>query len=208
MKNPWEEIPLSDYENHMGLPSVCQLQVLDRMMYGQLYEYPVSTAMILGVAGGNGLHHVRPERLRKVYGVEINAGYLDVCTARCRELGETFCPICADLTDPALRLPRVDLVIADLLIEYIGCPCFAENIRKIAPQYVSAVIQINTDEGFVSDSPYLSAFDGLGRIHHQMEEAGLTRTMDGIGYQRIRTEEESLPNGKKLVRLDYRRRGE
>lgn len=35
MKNPWEEIPLSDYENHMKLDSVHQLQTMNEMMRGQ-----------------------------------------------------------------------------------------------------------------------------------------------------------------------------
>ena len=29
MKNPWEEISLSDYENHMKLDSVMQLQAMN-----------------------------------------------------------------------------------------------------------------------------------------------------------------------------------
>lgn len=29
MKNPWEEIPLTDYENHMKLDSVMQLQTMN-----------------------------------------------------------------------------------------------------------------------------------------------------------------------------------
>lgn len=55
MKNPWEEIPLADYENHMKLDSVRQLQALNEMMKGQFDMYSVSSVMILGIAGGNGL---------------------------------------------------------------------------------------------------------------------------------------------------------
>ena len=32
MKNPWEEIRLDDYENHMSLESVRQLQAMNGMM--------------------------------------------------------------------------------------------------------------------------------------------------------------------------------
>lgn len=35
MRNPWEEISLTDYENHMKLGSVMQLQVMNEMMKGQ-----------------------------------------------------------------------------------------------------------------------------------------------------------------------------
>ena len=59
MKNPWEEIPLEDYENHMKLDSVLQLQSLNEMMKGQFQDYPFSSIMILGIAGGNGLEHIR-----------------------------------------------------------------------------------------------------------------------------------------------------
>ena len=76
MKNPWEEISLSDYENHMKLDSVQQLQALNTLMKKQLNQYPAKSAMILGIAGGNGLEHVNSEKLEKVYGVDINTEYL------------------------------------------------------------------------------------------------------------------------------------
>ncbi len=57
MNNPWEEISLDDYENHMSLDSVKQLQAMNKIMEEQFETYPVSTAMVLGVAGGNGLEH-------------------------------------------------------------------------------------------------------------------------------------------------------
>jgi len=193
MRNPWEEISLTDYESHMALPSVFQLQTLSRMMDGQLNDYPVSTVMILGVAGGNGLEHIRLERGQTVYGVDINAAYLETCRERFRNLGDRFHPIRADLTDPSLRLPHAELVVADLLVEYIGTACFAENIRQIGPQYVSAVIQINTGDGFVSDSPYLRTFDGLERVHRQMEERELTRSMEGVGYKLLCSKEKNCP---------------
>ena len=46
MANPWEEISLSDYENHMKLDSVMQLQNMNQMMKGQFNAYPVSSVMI------------------------------------------------------------------------------------------------------------------------------------------------------------------
>ena len=63
MKNPWEEIPLTDYKNHMKLDSVMQLQAMNEMMKGQLDAYPVPAVMIFGIAGGNGLAHIRKDTL-------------------------------------------------------------------------------------------------------------------------------------------------
>ena len=66
------------------------------------------------------------------------------------------------------------------------------------------VIQINTDEkAWVSESPYLHAFDSLDSIHHQMDEAALIQVMKETGYNRILQASGSLPNGKALVRVDF-----
>ena len=207
MKNPWEEISLDDYENHMSLDSVRQLQAMNALMKEQFEAYPVHTAMVLGVAGGNGIEHVRPEKYRAVYCVDINEEYLNAVRERYAGQPAVQC-LRADLTEEADRLPDAELVIANLLIEYIGYPAFISVIRKVNPEYVSCVIQINTDEkNWVSDSPWLHVFDGLDRVHHQMEESALSAAMKEAGYTGILRAEEALPNGKALVRLDYRRTG-
>ena len=71
------------------------------------------------------------------------------------------------------------------------------------PIYVSCIIQINVDDSFVSDSPYLHIFDGLEVVHHQMAEQELQNSMNEIDYQLIQMLEHQLPNGKKLVQLDF-----
>ena len=75
--NPWEEISLSDYENHMSLSSVNQLQAMNKMMKFQFEAYPVTSAIVFGVAGGNGLEHVNLKKYSKIYGIDINNAYLD-----------------------------------------------------------------------------------------------------------------------------------
>lgn len=204
MKNPWEEIALSDYESHMKLDSVMQLQTMNRMMKEQFYQYPVKTIMILGIAGGNGLEHINPKVIEKVYGIDVNSEYLAECATRYPQLKEILECMCADLTKETALLPNADLVVANLLIEYIGYECFKKVIGKVKPKHISCIIQINTDSGFVSDSPYLHAFDQLERVHHQMGEKELSENMKKIGYQEVMKTEEILPNGKKLVRLDYK----
>ena len=39
MNNPWEEIKLDDYEKHMSLDSVKQLQTINKMMKEQFDAY-------------------------------------------------------------------------------------------------------------------------------------------------------------------------
>ncbi|MBO5057047.1 MAG: methyltransferase type 11 [Lachnospiraceae bacterium] len=205
MKNPWEEISLADYENHMKLDSVMQLQAMNEMMKGQFSAYPISSVMILGVAGGNGLEHIRKGKIKKVYGVDINSSYLKAVSLRYPNLGGLLECLCINLINETDKLPQADMVIANLLIEYIGYECFQKAIRQVAPKYVSCIIQINMEDNWVSDSPYLHVFDGLEQVHHQMEEQALEKAMLEIDYLASRTLEHMLPNGKKLVQIDFER---
>ena len=204
MTNPWEEISLDDYENHMSLDSVRQLQALDSIMKEQFAAYPVETAAVLGVAGGNGLEHIDTNKFRTVYGIDINADYLRAVTQRYTQLSGVLECLHIDLISEAKKLPQAQLLIANLLIEYIGYGVFQRAVLQTAPEFVSCVIQINTDaEQWVSESPYLRAFDRLDEVHHQMEEKALTAAMEEIGYSLILQESYPLPNGKALVRLDF-----
>ena len=161
------------------------------------------------IAGGNGLEHIDKKKYRKVYGIDINEDYLQKVSERYSsedKLGGILECVSADLTKDVESLPIAELVIADLLIEYIGYEAFAKVVEHINPEVVSCIIQINTDtENWVSDSPYLHAFDGLDAVHHQMEENELIKAMEDIGYAEVGNVMESLPNGKALVRLDFQR---
>ena len=111
-----------------------------------------------------------------------------------------------DLTCETDMLPEAELVIANLVIEYVGLEPFKKGILKTGARYVSCIIQINTDEEFwVSDSPYLHSFDGLDAVHHQMEEQSLVMAMNEIGFDLLKKDAMPLPNGKKLVMLDFER---
>lgn len=206
MSNPWKEISLSDYENHMKLDSVKQLQAMNEMMKEQFNTYSVSCVMILGIAGGNGLEHISKSKLKKVYGVDINSSYLEEVNRRYPDLDGILECLCIDLINETCQLPKADMVIANLLIEYIGYECFQKVIQHVYPKYVSCIIQTNTEDHWVSESPYLHVFDKLNQVHHQIEVQELEKAMLQVNYYTIRTLEYMLPNKKKLIQLDFKRK--
>lgn len=120
MKNPWEKISLSNYENHMSSNDVRQLQALNNVMKVQLNKYSVEIVMVLGIAGGNGLDYVNKNRIKKIYGVDINSSYLIECRNRYKKLGDILECVCIDLMKKNVVLPIADMVIANLVVEYIG----------------------------------------------------------------------------------------
>ncbi len=206
MSNPWETIGLDDYEKHMSLDTVWQLQALDGIMKEQFNAYPAKTAMIFGIAGGNGLGNVCAWDFEKIYGVDINREYLKAVEKRYPQLSGMLECIRADIVTETDKLPTADMLIADLVVEYIGYEAFVRAVSKVSPRYVSCVIQVNGDEReWVSDSPYIHVFDLLEEVHHIIDEKGLAAALDKIGYKAVLREKSALPNEKALVRIDFTR---
>lgn len=201
MENPWKKIRLQIYENHMRQDSVQQLQCLNRIMKEQFCQYHANYIMILGVAGGNGLEHIVAQKVEQIYGVDINYEYLQECKKKFPL--ERLCLLCTDLTDMDITLPKADLLIADLLIEYIGIDCFQSIVHQVEPTYISCVIQFNGAQSFVSDSPYVHELNDLKHISKTIEEEDLVTTMDSFRYKMIMKKEYQMPNGKCLVRIDF-----
>ncbi len=140
-----------------------QLQTMNEMMKGQFDEYPISSVMILGIAGGNGLEHIQKtnlkDKFKRVYGVDVNPSYLKEVNNRYLGLDGILECLCINLIDEADKLPEADMVM----------------------------------------------FDGLEQVHHQMDEHLLKKAMIEIDYHATKTLERMLPNGKKLVQIDFER---
>ena len=93
--NPWLEVPLADYENHMNSAGVEQLAALSELFAEALaYCQPESVAVI-GIAGGNGLDRVDNTVTRRVVGIDINPAYLDAVRQRFEQMPGLEL-ICAD----------------------------------------------------------------------------------------------------------------
>ena len=202
--NPWQHIALSDYEAHMAHESVGQLQALSRLAQAQLAAYPARTLLYLGIAGGNGLEHLEPEQWDAIWGVDINAAYLAACQARYGDLGGRLHLLQRDLSQPC-DLPRADLALANLLVEYIGIAAFCDRLHACLPRWVSCVLQQDEETGFVAHTPDEACFDGLGEVHRTIPPEDLRGALARLGYapayeyeQRVR-----LPQGKALLRLDF-----
>lgn len=121
-------------------------------------------------------------KIERVYGVDINSSYLEEVIQIYPELDGLLKCLCINLIEEADKLPKADMIIANLLIEYIGYECFQKVVRQVKPKYVSCIIQINKENNWVSDSPYLHVFDGLDQVHYQMEENALEKAMLEIDY--------------------------
>jgi hypothetical protein len=88
--------------------------------------------------------------------------------------------------DRSVRIERVDLLIANLLIEYVSVEEFvafaAANARAIG--VLSCVIQRNDAAGFVSATDSSSSFDALASVSSDIDPETLTSAMSDAGFAR------------------------
>lgn len=194
---------LSDYEAHMSSPDVKQKQILNSIIRQQFCQYQIRTLAILGIAGGNGLEYIDPIKIKIVYGIDINQEYLETCSKRFHNLHDHLVLLNLDLLDLSQKIPTVDLVIANLFIEFIGTDIFTKQIYESSPTYLSCVIQKDEEGDFISNSPYSNAFLGISRIHQNIDPEDLIQCMKNISYKLIASEQYALPNKKALIRLDF-----
>ena len=105
-----------------------------------------------------------------------------------------------------MRIERVGLIIANLIIEYVGVEEFvafaSANAHSIG--VLSCVIQRNHASGLVSSTDDASSFDGLASVSSDVASETLASAMLQEQFEVLHHSEHPLPNGKTLVRQDFR----
>ncbi|MGO1948053.1 MAG: hypothetical protein ACTH1D_00360 [Mycobacteriaceae bacterium] len=189
----------------MADSSVGQLPQLREITGRQLASHPHRSLGVLGIAGGNGLDLISPQDVDAVYGYDINPVYLATCEARFRHvLGGRLRLIEAGI-DRTVVLEPVDLLIANLIVEYVGLDEFVAFIAANADRIgaLSCVVQRNDRTAFVSRTQWTGSFDALGPVSSDIDADALTITLRATGFSEVLCDQYPLPNGKTLVRRDY-----
>jgi len=200
--NPWLSIPGAIYDSHMAAVGVKQLQALNQIMQKQIRDYSPHRLAICGVATGNGLEHTRD--VGKVYGIDINPEYLEICRHRFDHMRNiTF--LLKDMSTDPLEITAIDLVIANLFVEYIDLAVFFEKIGAcLKPNgTASIVIQKNPEKtAAISASQFSKPFEALTPIIQERNEFVTRRVAEEHGLIPVNSEYFGLPNGKSLIRID------
>jgi SAM-dependent methyltransferase len=207
MRNPWLAIPAADYEGHMGMDTVRQLQALAEVFATVLAEVRPRRLAVPGCTTGNGLEHVRPKVTDRVVGVDLNLEYLHLLRRRFAGRLPGLATVAADLRRPVLRPGAFDLVHCALTLEYLDPRTAVPAMASwLAPGGVLAVVlQLPSPRsGPVSATPYPS-LQTLAPIMSLVKPAELDRLATGCGLGRERQWQVALPRGKVLHVALYRR---
>ena len=200
MKNPWANITVSEYEGHMKF--VKQHNLLNNIFKEQISGYEYNTICILGVGCGNGLEHIKPNTI--VCGYDINDNFLTECRKRYENTNYELKLKQVDLTDPNVNICTCDMMISNLVLEYIGMYNFASIIEKSKPNYVSVIIQKTTgNKKAISESPYATVFDKVSVIQSEIMPQNLTMKMELMKYHQMINKKYEISQFKSFIRLDY-----
>ena len=196
--NPWLAIPAADYEGHMGSDLVGQSPVLNRVFAETLAEFTPQQLAVLGCATGNGFEHIDPAITRRIVGVDLNAGYLDILQQRHGERLPNLSLLCSDVTCCALEPGAFDLVHAALIFEYVDpgqlLPALVEWLKPGG--ILSVVLQLpSRSSGMVSETPYTS-LKALSSIMHLVDPAVFQSLAERCGLALLRSRTIDLLLGK------------
>lgn len=200
MDNPWTDIKVAEYKGHMKF--IKQYDLLNRIFKEQTSEYPYDTIAILGIGCGNGLEHIRPNTI--VYGYDINSYFLDECHRQHEYSNYKLILSKVDLADKKVHVNPCDILISNLVIEYIGKYNFIRIINKSHPTHISVVLQMTFDkEKAISDSPYKNVLCHVSAIRTEIFPQNLTNILGSIGYHLVYSKMYEIDQYKSFIRMDF-----
>ncbi len=200
MDNPWTNIKTIEYEGHMK--SIKQYDILNHIFKEQVSERRFKTIGIIGIGCGNGLEHIKTNTV--VYGYDINIDFLNECQKIYGNLDYTLILNNIDLTSKDTKIELCDILIFNLVVEYIGMHNFIHIITKSKPTYISVVLQMTCGkDDVISDSPYKNILNNVLTIRTEVFPQDLTRMLELIGYQFQYSKTYKINPCKLFIRMDY-----
>ena len=197
MLNPWLDVPLAEYEQHMRSAEVRQSKVLSDLFAEAIGRCNPSSVAVLGVAGGNGLERIDWGVTKRVVGVDLNPQYLEAVRHRYSDLPGLELH-CVDLAQQRLELEPVRLVHAALIFEHAGADYCLENaIAMVAPGgHLSVVLQMPSESGQKAVASRFSSIESLGPHFSMINSEWLCKLLAGRGFALTHQTTCPLPAGK------------
>jgi hypothetical protein len=201
--NPWTEIPLGDYEQHMSHSSVGQFELLNSLTEKYLIKLKPSAALFLGIAAGNGLEHIDNNITKHVIGIDINPEYLQVCFERYHDKIDSLQLLELDISKDAKRICSSDFVWAALIMEYTGIDKCLEFSKNNMPPGGHLIVTIQSNNNLQSVSPTgIETVKKAGSIFSAVDIETLLKKSKEMAYTSVEEEVNQLPNGKSFLTFD------
>ena len=202
--NPWNIIPLADYELHMEHQDVGQAKLLNALTGKYLEKRNPENVLFLGVSGGNGLEHINTAKVKRVCAIDINDSYLEETRKRFGEKIRQLDLINTDIGSSNISHIKADFVWAALILEYVDTESFFKFISHNTDINSNLIVTIQSNNGIQSVSKTgVESIKSVGSIFRIVEKEDLQEKAGIIGFVCTGSEENFLPNGKSLLTFEF-----
>jgi hypothetical protein len=202
--NPWNTIPLTDYEQHMQHEDVGQAKLLNDLTGNYLKKHSPENVLFLGVSGGNGLEHIDADRVKKVCAIDINSTYLDQTRKRFGDKIKQLDLVNVDIGSSTKSFSNADFVWAALIFEYVDMERCFKFIKHNTDPFANLIVTIQSNNGVQSVSKTgVESIKSVASIFKPIEQKDLRKTALIFGFTCISSEENFLPNGKSLLTYEF-----
>ena len=207
-KNPWLEIPYTDYEQHMAHPTVRQLQALNEITKILLEKIQPKVFALLGCSTGNGLEHIDGEATKVVHCIDINSEFLEITAKRHKKIKNLLLHH-LDINKDELSFRNIDLFHTALVLEYVDVKDTLKKLCQSLSQkgYLSIVIQKSKKKNtsFVSNTPYKS-LEQLGSISKEIEEQTVQKLLMEQKLDLVELQEVKLNEYKSFIWMIFKKK--
>lgn len=208
-RNPWQTIPASDYEAHMGDSGAKQLTLLSVAFKDLLDEFRPEHVAVLGCATGNGFEHVQTDVTELLVGVDINSEYLDVARTRFANKLPNLQLVCSDISNIEIEPRSLDLVSCGLFFEHVDPQLVISKVyRWLKPGGIlGTIVQLPSETGLSVEDTGIESVKALEPVSRLVDPETLSEMAETAGFVEIEAKTKTLETGKSFRVLVYRLKG-
>ncbi len=197
MNNPWLEIDISDYVNHMSSPEVGQYQLINQSFRTILQKRKPGSIFVPGCTIGNGFEHIEWQNVERVTALDINPDFLNILKSKFRN-EEKLEIICMDFNTFICDERQYDLIFSALFFEYVDIHSVLKKFREMMNKssVLFSIIQLpGLNQSKVSKSNYIS-LNKLSPYISLTTPEEFIGEIKKAGLQIKRSTNKTLSNGK------------
>lgn len=200
MDNPWLDVDLSDYVNHMSSPEVGQYQMINECFRNILSKLQPKRIFVPGCTIGNGFEYINWKNVDRVTALDINPHFLQVLRERF-PAEEKLEIVSSDFNLLAEKDSEYDLIFAALFFEYVDVHSSLIKIRGMMGKssVLFSMIQLPASgQSKVSESKFKS-LEKLSPYISLTSSEEFVREIKKAGLEIKDSSVETLVNGKSFL---------
>jgi SAM-dependent methyltransferase len=206
-RNPWLDVPSTEYQAHMQSPEVAQAGVLAELFGIALRAAQPASLLLLGCGTGNGLQLVDDRVTRQVTCIDINPAYLSELAARLPAPGHDRALIEMDLNTGELPPGPFGLVHAPFVFEFLDWRPLVPRIAAVLTPGGHFTIVIQRETRTVAartPTPYFT-LRRLDALFSYVDPLDLGAVASDCGLMLASQRDVSLPRQKSFTLLTFTR---